>query len=271
MKAKLVLLLVIVLVIDRPSFAQTIVLKSGQRVETTGLRRSGDKIMGKIQVGESAGEVGQPITAIAKIEFPEPQGLKTAAEFLAQGEPEKALAEITPVLAFYEQFRDIPGAWWAQAAVLKVSALAALNRDLEAEPLAFQIQKLSSDPEAARAANLRIANSLVKKQEFEKAAQICDDAIAKSTEPEVLADAWVTKGNVLLAQKDWDGALLAFLRVPVFYRDEKLFMPPALLGSARAYRRLDDIEHAKRSLKDLIAGFPKSSEAAIAQTELQKL
>ncbi len=253
------------------SFAQTIVLKSGQRVETHGVRRSGDKITGKIQVGESAGEVGQPISAIAKIEFPEPQGIKSASEFLSQGQAEKALAEITPVLAFYEQFRDIPGAWWAQAAVIKVSALAALGRDVEAEPLAFQIQKLSTDPEASRAANLRIASSLVKKQEFEKAAQICDAAIKESTDPEVLADAWVTKGNVLLAQKDWDGALLAFLRVPVFYRDEKLFMPPALLGSARAYRRLDDVEHAKRSLKDLIAAFPKSSEAAVAQTELQKL
>src|SRR5207302_4186060 len=134
-----------------------------------------------------------------------------------------------------------------------------------------QNQPNSTDPEAARAANLRIASSLVKKQEFEKAAQICDDTIKQSTRPEVLADAWVTKGNVLLAQKDFDDALLAFLRVPVFYRDEKLFMPPALLGSARAYRRLDDVEHAKRALKDLIVQFPKSSEAAIAQTELQKL
>ncbi|MGZ5504615.1 MAG: tetratricopeptide repeat protein, partial [Chthoniobacterales bacterium] len=250
---------------------QTIVLKTGQRAETLGVRRSGDKIMGKIEVGGSAGEVGQPISSIAKIEFPEPQGLKVAADLLSQGQAEKALAEITPVLAFYEQFRDIPGAWWAQAAVIKVSALAALGRDVDAEPLAQQIQRTATDPETARAANLRIASSLVKKQEYEKAAQICDAAIKESTRPEVLADAWVTKGNVLLAQKDWDDALLAFLRVPVFYRDEKLFMPPALLGSARAYRRLDDIEHAKRALKDLIAAFPKSSEAAIAQTELQKL
>src|SRR5207237_5456006 len=115
----------------------------------------------------------------------------------------------------------------------------------------------------ARAANMRSASSLVIKQEFEKAAHICDDAIRDSTRPEVLADAWVMKGNVLLAQKDWDDALLAFLRVPVFYRDEKLFMPPALLGSARAYRRLDDVERAKRTLKELIAQFPKSSEAAV--------
>jgi TolA-binding protein len=87
----------------------------------------------------------------------------------------------------------------------------------------------------------------------------------------VLADAWVTKGNILLAKKEWDGALLAFLRVPVLYRQEKLFMPPALLGSARAYRRLDDIDRAKKSLQDLISAFPKSAEAAVAQSELQKL
>jgi tetratricopeptide (TPR) repeat protein len=271
MKLVLLLVTVLVLVLDHSVSAQTIVLKTGQRVDTLGLRRSGDKVMGKIQVGESSGEVGHPVASIAKIEFPEPQGLKNASELLSQGQPERALAEVTPVLAFYDQFRDIPGAWWAPAAVIKVSALAALGRDVEAEPLALQIQKSATDPETARAANLRIANALVKKQDYDKALQLCDAAIKESARQEVLADAWVTKGNVLLAQKKWDEALLAFLRVPVFYRNEKLFMPPALLGSARAYRRLDDTDHARKALKDLIAAFPKSAEAAAAQSELQKL
>jgi tetratricopeptide (TPR) repeat protein len=251
--------------------AQTIVLKTGQRVETLGVRRSTDKVMGKIQVGESSGEVGHAIASIAKIEFPEPQGLKNASELLSQGQADRALAEITPVLAFYDQFRDIRGAWWGPAAVVKVSALAALGREAEAEALAVQIQKTAPDPETARAVSLRIASALVKKEQYDKALQMVDTAIKESTKPELLADAWVTKGNVLLAQKRWDEALLAFLRVPVFYRNEKLFMPPALLGSARAYRRLDDAERAKKSLKDLIAAFPKSAEAAAAQTELQKL
>lgn len=265
------IVLVLVLVLDLKVEAQTIVLKSGQRVDTSGLRRSGDKVLGKIEVGGSAGEVGHPVASIGRIEFPEPKGLKSASDLLSQGQPEKALAEITPVLAFYEPFREIAGAWWAPAAVVKVSALAALGRDLEAEPLALQIQKSATDPETARAANLRIANSLLRKQDYEKAGQLCDAAIKESARPDVLADAWVTKGNILLAQKQWDAALLAFLHVPVFYREEKLFMPPALLGSARAYRRLDDIDRAKKSLHDLIGSFPKSSEASLAETELQKL
>ena len=269
--ARRLLLLVAALVIGSPAHAQTIVLKSGQRVETNGVRRSGDKVMGKIEVAGSSGEVGHDVDSIAKIEFPEPQGIKRAAEYLSQGDAEKALADINPIIAFYESFRDIPGAWWAPAAVIKVSALAALQRDAEAEPLAAMIQKTATDPETARAAHLRIASSLVKRQDYEKAAQICDAAIKESTRPDVLADAWVTKGTVLLAQKQWDSALLAFLRVPVFYRDEKLYMPPALLGSARAYRFLEDKERARKTLDELIAKFPKSAEAATAKTELQKL
>lgn len=251
--------------------AQTILLKNGQQVETRGVARSGDKVMAKIEVGGTAGQAGYDISGIARIQFPEPRGLRAGAELLSQGQPEKALAELTPIINFYAPFKDIPGAWWSAAAVTKVSALAALQRDAEAQTLAQEIQKNTSDPEIARAANLRIAAALVEKLEFEKAAEICDAAIKESTRPDVLADAWVTKGNLLLAQKEWDSALLAFLRVPVFYEGEKLHMPPALLGSARAYRRLDDLERAKKSLNDLIAAFPKSAEAALAQAELRKL
>ena len=74
----------------------------------------------------------------------------------------------------------------------------------------------------------------MKRQEYDKAAQICDAAIKESTRPDVLADAWVTKGNVLLAQKQWDAALLAFLRVPVFYREEKLYHAASACSAARA-------------------------------------
>jgi len=48
-------------------------------------------------------------------------------------------------------------------------------------------------------------------------------------------------------------------------------MPPALLGSARAFRGLDDLERAKKSLADLTTEFPKSPQAEIAQAELKKL
>jgi tetratricopeptide (TPR) repeat protein len=244
---------------------QTIILKTGQQVETSAIRRSGDKIMGRIDVGGTSGEVGYDLNTIARIQFPEPRGIRSAQELLSQGQPEKALAEVTPIINFYTPFKDVPGGWWAAAAVVKVSALAALQRHEEAEPLAREIQKIAPDPEAARAANLRIAAALVAKQDFEKAAEICDEAIRQSARPGVLADAWVLKGHMLLAQKEWDAALLAYLRVPVFYPEERLFMPPACSAAAALIAALMTWNARRNLLMISSRRFRKSAEAALAQ------
>jgi TolA-binding protein len=263
------LLLVLVFVID--GRAQSIVLKTGQSIETTGVRRDGDMIMGKVQVGAGSGEVGYHLAQIAKIAFPEPRGIKMATELMGQGQPDKALAELEPIIAFYAPLKDVPGAWWSQAALIKVSALAALQRDGDAEALANEIQKTTVDPEVGRAVQLRLAAGLIRKRDFERAIAICDAAIKESTDSTIVANAWINKGDALLAQKQWDSALLAYLHVPVFFSDERTFLPAALLGSARSYRRLDDLERAKRSLNELIAEFPKTAEATTAKSELQKL
>ena len=165
----------------------------------------------------------------------------------------------------------MPGSYWSQAALIKVSILAALKRDAAADALALEIQKAVTDPEIARAVQVRLTANLVRKRDFEKAIKICDEAIKQSTDPAVLADAWVNKGDALSGKKEWEDALFAYLRVPIFYSDEKSFIPPAMLGSARAYWRLDDTTHAKKTFNDLIATYPKSGEAATAQTELKKL
>ena len=251
--------------------AQSVLLKTGQRVDAQGLRREGDILMAKVQVGTGSGEVGYHVNQIAKVQFPEPAALKSATDSLGRGDAEKALTEINPLVAYYAQFKDVPGSWWAPAALRKVSALAALQRQAEAELLAGEIQKSTADPEMARAAQLRLVSALVRKNDFDKAIAICEDAIKNSKDETTLAQAWTAKGDVLLARKTADEALVAYLHVPVFFYEEKQFMPAALLGSARAYRRLEDVDHARKALNELIASFPQSAEAAAAQTELKKL
>jgi len=270
-RAAFSLLLVLGLAFVQCAPGQTILLKTSQTIETKGVRRSGDMIMIKVQVGASSGEVGYRASTIAKIVFPEPLQLKTTAVFLSQGQPEKALADIEPIVKFYEPFRDIPGNWWAPAALLKVSALSEMQLDKEAEKLGNEIRKNVIDPETARAAQLQLVAGLVRKNEYDKALQLCDSVIKESAKAEALAEAWVHKGDALLAQRQWDDAALAYLHVPVFYAEEKRWMPPALLGSARALRGLEDLAEAKRSLNELTTSYPKSAQAEIAQTELQKM
>jgi TolA-binding protein len=255
----------------RPIFAQEIVLKDGQIIETKGVRRSEDMVMSAVEVGQTRGEVGYQVSTIAKINFSEPPQLATTAALLAQGEPGKALAEIEPVVKFYAPFRDIAGNFWAQAALLKVSALAGLQLDKEAANLSDEIRKHSTDPETARAAQLQVVGRLVRKEDYAKALALCDDVISKSAQPSVLAEAWVKKGDAFLAERNWSDAEIAYLHVPVFYDGEKFWMPPALLGSARAFRGLADLDRARKSFNDLAAQYPKSAEAEIAHSELEKL
>ena len=266
----ILLMIMLLLMINAPAFSQTITLQTGQKIDTQGVRRDGDMVMGKVQVGSGSGEVGYHLEQIAKVDFPEPRALKTASDFLVQGQPDKALAEINPVVTYYSPFKDVPGNWWAQAALIKVSILAAQQHEKEAEALASEIEKSAKDPDMARAAQLRLVGSLIQKSEFEKAVGICDATIKSSNDPTTLANAWIAKGDALFAQKDWDEALLAYLHVPVFYPDEKIFQPAALLGSGRALRRLNDNDRAKRTLNELLTAYPQSAEASKAQTELKK-
>jgi tetratricopeptide (TPR) repeat protein len=257
--------------IASPAFGQAILLQTGQKIETQGVRRDGEMVMGKVQVGTGSGEVGYHLAQITKVEFPEPGALKKASDLLVQGQPDKALAEINPVVAYYTSFKDVPGNWWAQSALIKVSALAAQQKEKEAEALAVEIEKSAKDQDMARAAQLRLVGALVRGNQLDKALAISDAALKSSTDPTTIANAWIAKGDTLLAQKDWDEALMAYLHVPIFYQDQKLFQPAALLGSGRAYRRLNDKDRAKKTFNDLIAAFPQSAEAAAAQTELKKL
>jgi tetratricopeptide (TPR) repeat protein len=259
----------LMLMID--GYSQSIILKTGQKVDALSVRRDGGLVMGKVQVGSGNGEIGYKVDQIGRIEFPEPRALKSATDFLTQGQSAKALAEIDPIVKYYEPFKEIPGAWWAQAAAIKVSVLSALHREPESEALANELQKTVTDPETARSVQLRLAAGLIRKKEFGKAIAICETAIAQSNDPSILAEAWIKKGDALLAQRQFDTALLAYLHVPVFFDDEKSLVPAALLGSARSYSRMDDTEHARKSLNDLIAAYPKSAEAALARNELLKM
>ena len=251
--------------------AQNIVLKTGQTIEAKGVRRFGDMVMAEVLVGSRTGEVGYRGATISRIDFLPPPELKATEALLAQGEPEEALIAIAPVVSYQESFRDIPGNWWAQAALLKVSALSGMKLDKEAESLGEEIRRNTIDPDAARAIQLQFIPALLRQEEFERVLELCNDVIKQSTKAQVLAEAWVRKGDVFLARRQWVDALCAYLRVPVFYEQEKLWMPPALLGSARAYRGLEDGKGVGKSLNELASEFPKSPQAEVARIELKKL
>lgn len=261
--------------------AQNIILKDGKVIATKGLRRQGDTIMATVEIPLPAGvekpaqvptgEVGYPILQIAKLDFPEPVQLRTVPDLIVAGRAADALVQLEPVLRYYEAFRDAPGSWWSEAAMLKVEALQATGNFKDADPLIEAVTRIATDPETLRAAKVFVAAGLTRRGDHARAVEIFEQVMKDTNKPLTLATASVNKGQSHLALKQYEPALLAFLQVPVFFPNQKLLMPQAMLGSARAYFGLEDLTRAKATLDELLKDFGASPQAADAKTELEKI
>ena len=258
--------------------AQTIQMKDGKTIVAKALRRQGDQIIATVDI--PAAEVGQPahsgdfgyaISQIAHLDFPEPPILRAMPDLIVQGKTAEGLAQLEPVVRYYENFRDAPGSWWVEAAMLKVQALASQGRDSEADPLARQILAAASEPETAHAAEVQLAGSQIRAGQYEKALAACDRALAESKRASTRALAFINRGQCLLAQKEWEAALLSFLEVPVFYPGERILLAPAQLGAGRAQAGMEDFPRAKATLQDVLKTYTAAAEAPLAKAELEKI
>ena len=257
--------------------AQDILMKDGKVIPTKGLRRQGDTIMATVELepGETGkpaktGELGYPLTQITRLDLPEPGVLRLVPDLIARGKGEDALKQLDPVLEYYTGFRDAPGSWWPQAALLKVQALASLDRVKEAQAFAEDILRQAENPETKSAANAQIAANLSRSGENERALSLLE-SIQENKTPAARAPAAVVTGESLLAKKQWDDAVLAFVQVPVFYPTEKPLLPRALLGKARALFGSDDLEGARTTLDELRTSYPDTLEGKRIDAELEKI
>jgi hypothetical protein len=256
--------------------AQNIIMKDGKVIAAKNLRRQGDMIMATVDLatgttGQASGEFGYPIAQIDKIDFPEPPEIKSAGELIAAGKAADALTQLEPVVKYYEAFRDAPGSWWADVSLLKVQALISMGRDDEAEQMAGGIAATATDPATVRAARVYVARGIARHGDQAKAMEIYDSVLKDETRPQTIAAVAANVGQIHLARKEWEPALLSFLQVPVFYPQQKAVMPQVLLGCGKAYIGLEDFARAKVSLNELTASYSSTPEAVQGKTELEKI
>lgn len=264
-----------------PARAQNILMKDGTTIITKGLRRTGDIIMATVDLTIPASpgkpatvqpqELGYPLSKIAKLDFPEPPQLNTVPDLIAAGKMAEALAQIDPVVRYYESFRDAPGSWWQESLLLKVETLQAMENYQDSDPLIDNLSRVATDPETVRAAKVFVAAKLTRRGEHARALEMFGQVLKETTKPMTLATASVNMGQSHLALKQYDAALLAFLEIPVFFPRQKMLLAQSLLGSARAYYGLEDLPRAKATLQELLKNFATSPQAADARAELEKI
>jgi tetratricopeptide (TPR) repeat protein len=248
----------------------SLLLKNGQVVPADGLQRNGDMLTVTVKTPSGGtGQIAFQVSDVAQLTLPAPPALATALDLLAKGHADQALAQIDPIVAFQETLRDIPGNWWTKTALVKSSALVALNRAPEAVPVLKDIMSYSNDPETQLAAKLQMALIAPPKDPTEALAGY-DAVIAQSFDAKTLTQAWIAEGDIHFAQHEFDEALLAYLTVPVFYPDHNPLVPRALWGVAQSYAKLKDTKNQEKTLNELVTDYPDTPEASLAKAELMK-
>jgi tetratricopeptide (TPR) repeat protein len=154
---------------------------------------------------------------------------------------------------------------------LKLTALVVSGRDAEADELINQLSQSSTDPDTLSLARVLRAASAARKGDYELSLPVFERAIKDSKHRETVVNAWLNKGHCHLGLKQWEQAILAYLRLPVFFSDQRLLIPQAQLGAARAMAGLGDTASAAAKYEEIISSYPKSAEAGLAKTELEKL
>jgi hypothetical protein len=260
------LLLVLVLCAAPLLRGQTFYFPDGRKVSVPEARIVGDKIVVTLTLGDGAtGEISQPIAKLARVDWPVPPAVAEAEAELKAGRALEALKKIDTVLPAQEAFREVPGSWWSQGAVVRAEALARLGKDVDAEVILERLRRAKAEPALIARTELAIVGALAGAGKREQARARLALLQAAATDDASLARIALITGRLALADGKAEDALLAYLRVPVLYPGEEDSLPAALLGSIQCYRALGETARAEAAAAALAERFPQSPEAAEAR------
>ena len=114
------------------------------------------------------------------------------------------------------------------------------------------------------------AFDLIKAKDFDKASQAFAAFLRKYPNSQFAGNAQYWLGEVNLAKGDLQGAGQAFARVSQAY-PQHAKVPDSLFKLADVEQRLGNTDRAKGILQQIIAQYPGSSAAQLAQRDLQRL
>jgi len=223
--------------------------------------------LGDGQAGAKGAEMTLPVSLVVELQWPEPEELRRGRAALTAGQAGEALLDADAVASRFAPFSRVPGSWWADAVGLQIRALAAAGRSGETREAAAML--LAADPRADQAAMVRVTVAGIDLSEgkTDAAAAVLTELLRDPVSAEVEIEGALLLGEVHLARLEWEKALEALLRIPAFHGRRVDLMPRVLLGSARAYRGLDDAGRVERTVLELTDRYEDSLQAATAKKE----
>ena len=249
-------------------FGQAIVLKGGDRIFSSEFTIQEGKIIRTIKIGENTATSVIDKKNIDMLEWPYPAELTEAADLLAKGKTEEAIAVLKKGRDFFENFEGIEGNWFVDVYFAYIEALNQGGKfdDVVKSLPALRALKLTD----AQKMRLRIIQLDIERQTTSDYISIIGEAqsILKETDDSAIgASLWGIIADVHTRKKEWEKALLAYLRIPVFYGTQMQRVPEAELNAARILIQMKRYEDAASFLSRIIESYPGSPVAETATKE----
>ncbi|MDI1311008.1 tetratricopeptide repeat protein [Prosthecobacter sp.] len=251
------------------AFGQAIVLKDGNRVFSSEFSISPEgKIVRTVQIGENKAVTILDKKNIDSLEWPYPAELTESADLLAKGKTDEAIAVLKKGRDFFEHFEGIEGNWYIDLFFAYIEALNQGGKfdDVVKSLPALRALKLTD----AQKMRLRIIQLDIERQTTSDYASIIAEAqsILKETDDSAIgASLWALIADVYTRKKEWEKALLAYLRIPVFYGTQMQRVPEAELNAAKTLIKMKRYEDANAFLARISDSYPGSpiAESAIKE------
>ncbi len=248
--------------------AQSIVLKDGSKLGPDQFKVEGDKVMKIVKVGANVATSTLQMSGVLKLEWPTPIEITEGTSLLAGGKMDEGLAMLKKGKEVFEPFKEIPGNHYADLSFAYVEALGQAGKfedTIKAMP-ALRLLKLTD----AQKTKLKIIQLNIERQTSSDYASIVAQAqniLSETDDSAVGASLWMIQGDVYFKQKEWEKALLAYLRVPVFYGTQVQRVPEAEMAAAGALAKMRRFEDATGFYKRIMETYPGSGMAERAKTE----
>ena len=241
---------------------QSIILKDGNRLGPDQFKVEGGKVMKLVKIGEQTSKAALPMASVARLDWPTCEELNSGTTLMAAGKMTEALEILKKGMDFFEPLKDVEGNWYGALAFAYVEALSqgsSVTDVVKALPILRSL-KLSD----AQKLKLKIIQLNIDRQTGTNADTIIGQAqniLSETDDSSVGASLWSIIGDVYFKQKLWEKALLAYLRVPVFYGTQVQKVPEAEFNSAECLTKMRRFEDAQSYYKRLIDTYPGSAIA----------
>lgn len=244
---------------------QMLILKDGTQVNHTEFTVQDGKVVRTLTIGDQTATTVLPLANIGSMDWPEPIEISDARALLGQGKPDEAVSTIKKAKDFFEVFETIKGSPYRDVFFSYVETMSQAGKFEETIKLIPQLRAVQLTDE--QKLKLRIIQLDIDRQTSTEYTSILAEAqgILKDTQDSAIhAAIWIIIADIHLKKKELEKALMAYLRVPVFYGTQVQRVPDAEFKAAQTLvkmKRYEDAQAIFTRLMDTYKGSPIAQSA----------